>query len=290
MKNKPKVSAVIATMGTRLNELSKVLYSLSKQDLPPHEIIIVDQSNQNHISNLISSHAYDINVIQVKTMDLDTEGCGLSWARNIGLQYISGDYVFFPDDDCWYPKNFITSCLKTIREFNVSFVTGRAVDESSNKSINALYLPYSCIINPYNVWFSSIEWMTFFKIEVFEKTGGYNESLGVGANTKWGSSEGQDFLIRALKVGFKGYFNYDINGYHPIVKHSAENKKALEKLRSYGRGTGKVLSIHNYRFLALFIAFLPIVKIPISFLTMNLRDVKTRFFILFAIFEGYNSK
>lgn len=290
MKNKPKVSAVIATMGTRLDELSKVLYSLSKQDLPPHEIIIVDQSDQNHISNLISSLDYNMDVIQIKTMDLDTEGCGVSWARNIGLKYINGDYVFFPDDDCWYPRNFISSCLQSIREHNVSFVTGRSVDESTNKSINALYLPYSSKINNYNVWFTSIEWTIFFKKEVFEKSGVFDENLGVGTKTKWGSTEGQDILIRAMKEGFKGYFDYNINGYHQIVKHNSENKKAIEKIKSYGRGTGRVLSIHNYRFLALFIAILPIVKIPISFLKMNFGDIKTRFFILFAIFEGYYSK
>ncbi len=290
MKSRPKVSAVIATMGKRLNELSKVLYSLSKQDFLPDEIIIVDQSDQNHISNLISNQDYNINFIQIKTADLGTEGCGVSWARNIGLKYINGDYVFFPDDDCWYPRNFISSCLQSIREHNVSFVTGRSVDESTNKSINALYLPYSSKINNYNVWFTSIEWTIFFKKEVFEKSGVFDENLGVGTKTKWGSTEGQDILIRAMKEGFKGYFDYNINGYHQIVKHNSENKKAIEKIKSYGRGTGRVLSIHNYRFLALFIAILPIVKIPISFLKMNFRDIKTRFFILFAIFEGYFSK
>lgn len=291
MKANHTVSAVICTIGERQLEIDKTIKSLISQDMKICQIVIVDQNKHKLLNQIINKYSSFTKIDHVRTEDLNIEkSFGASWARNVGLNYIKTDYVFFPDDDCWYPKNFVSKCLSSLKKFDVDFVCGRAADELSKKSINAFFLNRSTMISKMNVWFTSIEWTIFYKSKIVKKVDGYDETLGVGARTKWGAAEGQDLLIRLLSKGFKGYFNYDIIGHHALVKLNANDSKNLEKLRSYGRGTGRVLMLHNYLIMFIILSLMPLFKIPISLLKLNFNDVKGRFFISIAIFEGYFSK
>lgn len=291
MKTNQTVSAVICTIGDRQSEIDKTLKSLIAQDIKICQIVIVDQNKHKLLVPIIDKYSSFTQIDHVRTEDLNIKkSFGASWARNVGLNYIKTDYVFFPDDDCWYPKNFVSECLNSLKEFNVDFVCGRAADELSKKSINAFFLNNSTMINKMNVWFTSIEWTIFYKSKIVKKVDGYDETLGVGARTKWGAAEGQDLLIRLLSKGFRGYFNYDIIGHHALVKLNANDSKNLEKLRSYGRGTGRVLMLHKYFMMFIILSLMPLFKIPLSLLKLNFNDIKARFFISIAIFEGYFSK
>lgn len=52
----------------------------------------------------------------MKIKYIHIEQKGLSLARNIGLKYVKGDIVAFPDDDCEYPADL----LKEVNDFFVS--------------------------------------------------------------------------------------------------------------------------------------------------------------------------
>tara|TARA_B100000214_G_scaffold325149_1_gene262502 strand:- start:378 stop:1265 length:888 start_codon:yes stop_codon:yes gene_type:complete len=290
MNQKNNISAVIATLGDRSLELEKAIQSLINQTSPPLEIVIVDQNKEYILNDIVKKFQSMISIKHIRTIDdFNVQTLGLSWARNIGLNYVNGDYVIFPDDDCWYPENFLVDLLDTMSDKKVDFVSGRAADEKTLKSINASFFKKSQYINRYNAWFTSIEWVVLFKKEMLVSMDGYNEELGVGAPTKWNAAEGQDLIIRCIDSGYKGYFNFNIYGHHPIVSLNPKDKNNVRKLISYARGTGRVFRINNYKIFAILMCIRPLIKIPLYILKLDFSNVKARIYISYANFEGYFS-
>ncbi len=285
MNNIKNISAVIPTIGDRSRELERVILSLINQTLPPMEIIIVDQNEKDIISPIVQKFGAHINIQHVQTK----KSGGISWARNIGWKKAKGDIIIFPDDDCWYPDNYFLDSMNTMIEKKVDFVTGRSAEEITLKSINASYQKKSEYINRFNAWFTSIEWTIFLKKDILIKLDGFDETLGVGAPTRWGSAEGQDLVIRSIDSGYKGYFNYNIYGHHHIVTLNPKDKKNVQKLISYARGTGRVFKINNYKIFAILMCIRPLVKIPLYILKFDFLNIKSRIYISYANFEGYFS-
>lgn len=61
---------------------------------------------------------------------------GLSHARNIGLQKVTGDIVGFPDDDCWYDDTTLELVEKTFRKQDYDGITGTPIDKFGGVLIN----------------------------------------------------------------------------------------------------------------------------------------------------------
>jgi len=76
---------------------------------------------------------------------------------------------------------------------------------------------------------------------VVEEVGGFDESLGVGSGTPWGSGEETDYLLRALAAGFRLFYDPTLCVYH---EQPVRNNAALGF--SYGMGMGRVLRKHHY--------------------------------------------
>ena len=55
---------------------------------------------------------------------------GLSLARNIGLNYVKGDIIAFPDDDCEYPPNLLSKVHELFLKFDeFNVLTGISIDK-----------------------------------------------------------------------------------------------------------------------------------------------------------------
>ena len=77
--------------------------------------------------------------------------------------------------------------------------------------------------------------------------GEFDESLGVGAGTPWGSSEEMDFIIRAIRQGSRLRYDPDLVVFHPQTV-SDFDRTAAQRHLSYSRGFGRVLKKHGYPF------------------------------------------
>jgi glycosyltransferase involved in cell wall biosynthesis len=170
---------------------------------------------------------------------------GLSRGRNIGWRHASGKYIIFADDDCWYPPTLFERVAQLFQSSNASFISGRAANEAG-RSINGRFKSAPQVIGRSNVWTTSIEWMVFFRREVLEKVGGFDETIGLGASTPWQAAEGQDIVLRALSEGFSGYFDPSLIGHHPEIRNVIDNEAMRCKARAYARGMGFVLRRHGY--------------------------------------------
>jgi len=230
-------SLVMGTVG-RVEELERFLYSLDMQTYRNFELIIVDQNKDDRIIPKIKKYKNKFKIIHLKSEP------GLSKARNIGLEYCQGDIIGFPDDDCYYPPFLIENIANLFKENKIyDGITGSVLDLDMSKR-ETFFHKKSGWLTVYNVWKRSISFTIFLKHSIVSKVGLFDEELGVGAGTIWGSGEETDFLVRAIKKKARIYYDTSIIVCHPI--EIAYDNNTIMKVFKYGAGMGRVIRKHKY--------------------------------------------
>ena len=234
-----KVSLVLATVD-RTHEVARFLASLAAQRYPELELIVVDQNADDRLLELLAVHEGTLAIRHVRS------GRGLSKARNVGLQFVSGAVVAFPDDDCWYPPG-VLKLVTDLLSANAAWsgVTGRSEDGLGQTSGTRFdELPGAIDVN--NVWTRGISYTIFLRRAAANTIGLFDEELGVGAGTRFGSAEETDYLIRGIRAGFHIAYVPDLVVFHPNPT-KVFDERTWRRARSYGAGMGRVLRKHRYR-------------------------------------------
>jgi glycosyltransferase involved in cell wall biosynthesis len=232
-----KFSLVLATAG-RTTELERFLASLDAQTYRDFELIVVDQNPDERLAPLLEPYAGLFPMLRPKS------ALGLSRARNVGLQHVTGQIVGFPDDDCWYSPDLLERIDGVLREHREwDGVTGRAVDEQGFTL--GRVREDSSLLNKFNVWSRAISIGLFLRRAVVMQVGFFDEKLGAGSGTAYGSGEETDYLIRSLRAGFRIYNFSDLTVNHPNPVLRYDNR-VRSRAFAYGCGTGAVLKQHRY--------------------------------------------
>ncbi|NDJ24086.1 glycosyltransferase [Nostoc sp. B(2019)] len=238
-----KFSLVLATLN-RTVEVEHFLQTLNTQTYRNFELIVIDQNPDDRLLEFIQAYQNSFPILHLRSAK------GLSLARNVGLQHISGDIVAFPDDDCAYPQDI----LEHVAHFFTNHpewngLTGRSVDQQGKDSGRHGDSPPGPI-NRFNVWRRGISYTIFLRKSVVMEIGVFDESLGVGANTPWGSGEETDYLLRAINKGL--YYDPAVTVTHPIkltqtqlIQPNVSKDKSYSKTYAYAMGRGRVLRKHN---------------------------------------------
>jgi glycosyltransferase involved in cell wall biosynthesis len=235
-----KVSLVLPTIQTDKNELTRFLDSVAVQSHFPIDLIIVDQNIDERVSDIIQSYRNDLQIIHLHSSP------GLSLARNIGLQAISGDLVAFPDDDCWYPPDLLARVVEQLDAHpDWAGITGQCLDQTGKPAVGK-WDPRRGPITIYNVWNRSTSITIFLRTSIIQKVGEFDESLGVGSGTPRKSGEETDYLLRVLEKGFHLEYIPTLEVYHPPAL--MEGREANHKAFSYSLGVGWVLRKHRLPF------------------------------------------
>jgi glycosyltransferase involved in cell wall biosynthesis len=240
------ISLVVSTRG-RSYELKKLLDSLELQEYKNFEVIIVDQNEDNRLSAALNFGQWSFPISRISV----TGQRGVSRGRNFGASHAKGDVLLFPDDDCWYPAWFLSKGAGIIMRLTCASISGRAADERTRKSINGRFSTSPAWVDRKNLWTTQIEWTVFFRKEAFLKVGGYDETLGPGAQTPWGANEGQDLTLRLLAYGFSSYYDPSLYGFHAELNTSKPDSALIRKGRYYARGFGYVMRRHHYGVISL---------------------------------------
>lgn len=206
-----RFSLILATYG-RIKEVDTFLESLKNQNFKDFEIIIVDQNSNNEVYNLYIKYR---DILKIKYVHIEQKG--LSLARNIGLKYVKGDIVAFPDDDCEYPADL----LKEVKDFFVScneyeIFTCKSIDKNLKVNSNGMWKSKQYRITLTNIFNSGISYTIFIKYKDIRDIS-FDERLGVGA--EFGSSEETDMLLQLLHNKYRGYYNGQLYVYHPLSKN-----------------------------------------------------------------------
>jgi glycosyltransferase involved in cell wall biosynthesis len=258
-----KVSLILATKG-RVEEVDRFVRSLAHQGHGDLELIVVDQNEDSRLEAILAGAKLPFPIIHLRSKS------GLSHARNVGLASATGDIISFPDDDCWYPEGLLARVVSEFRsDRSVDGLTGRSEDGQGQASGGNFSRDHGRVdLN--NVWKRGISYTIFLRSSVCSAVGPFDEELGVGAHTPFGSGEETDYLIRTIKLGFNIQYLPDLVVFHPnpILYNSNHCSKAFR----YGVGMGRVLSKHRYKFsFNLYTVLRPIGGALLSLLTLRTR-------------------
>ncbi len=232
-----RFSLIVATI-ERTDPLTKLLDSLCQQTFSDFQVIIADQNADDRLQAITAPYRTRL------ALTVQHSRRGLSAARNDALSLAYGEIVAFPDDDCWY----FPDTLARIDRFlsangRLDGVTVACCDAQMRPSVRR-WAPRACPINSRNVWQLAVSIGLFIRRDRVTGVAGFDESLGAGAPTPWGSGEETAMLLRALAAGAELTYLPDrlVGHAHP---HAVYDDAAAARALCYGRGMGRVLAMHN---------------------------------------------
>lgn len=268
--------SLIQTSQNRISELARFVRSLNVQmgiDFSQIQLIFVDQENNMEVFDELDKRI-DFNYVKY-------EHCSLSCARNIGLKYATGDYVGFPDDDCWYEPNVLKRVLEHFERGYVG-VVARGEDESGKptndfpQTSQLLSLYNHCGAISYTIFLKRVDSIIF------------DENIGVGSPYKLSSGEETDYLLNVMRVvGTLVYYDPCIIVHHPLNGKGNFQKYEIKQYE-YARGWGYVLRKNKYPMTIILKSFIrPMGGILLYLFMCNIPRVKHSFYLLKGRLEGY---
>lgn len=220
----PTVDLVVGTVG-RAAALRELLDSLAAQTHPPARVIVVDQSADDAVREVVESHPGGLEIVRLSSAP------GLSRARNAGLSAATAALVGFPDDDCAYPADLLGRVAAAFAaEARLELLTGRTADPSGLASER--WPDEARTIVATDVWHAGNSASTFVRRALLDRVGPFDERLGLGSGTPWTSGEDIDLLLRALAVG--AVARQDPS----LVVHHRQREPTGDELVALGRRDG----------------------------------------------------
>lgn len=227
--------SLIQTSQDRKDELERFVKSLNEQvgiDFNEIQLIFVDQEDNKQIFDDLDKR---IDFVYIKY-----HHSSLSHARNIGLKHVTGDYVGFPDDDCWYESDTLSKVFKSLAMTGIDGVVAKGMNE--NGRLTNIFPSEKKMLTKYDRC-GAISYTIFVR---FDKTVLFDEMLGVGSQKGLGAGEETDYILRLMEGrGFALEYDPSIIVHHPSFA-PVINKKTLDKIKSYSRGNGYLLRKHKF--------------------------------------------
>jgi GT2 family glycosyltransferase len=230
-----KISLVVATLGRR-EELARLLASLAKQTLPPHQVIVVDQNPEGWLDAVLSVHATSLPILHLRSSK------GASLARNRGLAAATGKIIGFPDDDCWLQPELLARVVDHFKSSPNLTASCLPLHDETGHPIMLRWPIRRTPITRSNVWQTCLMAGFFCRHSALKTSGGFDETLGVGTPDGLGSGEETDLALRLLASGFHLEFAPLAGLHHPARPPIAALAGRAE---SYGRGFGYVWTRHQ---------------------------------------------
>lgn len=265
--------SLVQTSFNRIEELKRFVYSLNSQkdiDLSQVQLIFIDQGNCKEAFNNIDSK---IDFTYVKY-----NPSSLSHARNVGLQYVKGRYVSFPDDDCWYHPDTLSLVLEQL-----SMHDGVLIKATNEDGIPLALFPS---LTKRATIYDHCGACSICIFLHYDKSIKFDENIGVGSPYGLASGEETDYLINYFKIHPDVIYCHNIVIHHPLGK-TTFFKDDLDKSYKYARGNGYVMKKHHYPIFMVCRALIrPFGGIIINLLRGNLLLARRSYLLLKGRIEG----
>ncbi|MEO0313763.1 MAG: hypothetical protein RI928_219 [Pseudomonadota bacterium] len=229
-------SLILATVG-RTAELNRLFDSLLVQTFHDFEVIVVDQNQDERLMPIV----HRARCLGLAVRHLYHSPPNLALARNAGIAQASGQWLGFPDDDCWYePHTLERIRLRSRRRDRPQGIISRWVEQDDALPPGLLTWHRSSRFRDIPV--SSIT--LFFQRSLIDRIGGFDGRLGVG---RWfGAGEETDMIFRALRAGALVAHEPDAHVHHRVEPPQlAVSPNALKSARLRARGTGAMYAKHR---------------------------------------------
>jgi GT2 family glycosyltransferase len=201
----PRVGVVVLTMGTRPEELARGIRSILDQEQVALDVVCVGNGWD-------PASAEPALPTGVKTLYLP-ENLGIPAGRNRGVPEVTGDVLFFLDDDAFLPSaRFLADgCCMLAERPEVGLIQPRVVDPSGTVSPRR-WIPRIRKGDPAhssNV-FSCWEGAVLMPRAVFEATGGWADAF-------FYAHEGIELAWRVWDTGHVAWYAGDLEAGHPVI-------------------------------------------------------------------------
>ena len=130
-----KVSIIIPVYNVE-KYIDRCLESVVNQTYKNLEVILVDDGSTDNSGKICDAHKEKYKMTKV----IHKENGGLSSARNEGLKYVTGQYVFYLDSDDYISKDCIEHLVKisTQKNADISIIKMINIAENTNEEIKEL--------------------------------------------------------------------------------------------------------------------------------------------------------
>lgn len=231
----PAVSLILATVG-RTSELDRLFDSFAAQTFKNFEVVVVDQNTDDRLlAYLDRARRLGLAIKHVRHRPPN-----LSVARNVGIEAAEGEWVGFPDDDCWYEDTLLERLEPRFRCTDP--LSGAAVQwaEEGVPPMPMRTLTWERARLFRDIPVSSLQ--LFFHRKLFERIGGFDSRFGVGLF--FGAGEETDFVLRALRAGAVLTYEPEAKAHHAI-KTLPRTPQALLAEHYRARGAGAIWAKHR---------------------------------------------
>lgn len=220
MQEQPLVSIIIPVYNTE-KYLRQCLDSVVNQTLKDIEIICVNDGSTDNSLNILKEYKEKDNRIKV----FNIENHGVSYARNLGLNNVSGEYVVFIDSDDYVNDVFIEELYNNeLETFSDLVFSGRILKNKDDKIISKWIPKKEISYNPINDYDDFTQWHTvvekLFKYDIIKQNRLYfDETLCYGEDSL--------FLTQYLS------YCYKITAVKKAMYTVVENKYSLSRNLKY---------------------------------------------------------
>ena len=190
-----KITVIVPVYNVE-NYLEKCLDSLINQTYKNLEIIVINDGSTDNSGEICQEYAQKDNRI----VYIEKENGGLSDARNVGLDKMTGSYVTFIDSDDWIEQDYIETLYKKIVEYQADIAVGNYY--SYNEDEETYY---------FHIYGNSYYEKVYDNISIFENLYESQEMKSFALISAWGKlykAKLFDYLrFDKGKLGEDGYFN-----------------------------------------------------------------------------------
>lgn len=224
------ISVAIPTIG-RLPQLRACLESIARCSPSPDEILVVDQSHDPAVAELVAEFAF------ARARLVSCAGLGPAAARNTGLRGARRDVVAMTDDDCTVAPDWVETAWRLLSSDADRIVTGRVLPVGDSRAVpstneETIACDFTGTLRTGALFSNN---MVLNRSLVLAE-GGFDERFGpeVGA-------EDNDLCYRWLKAGRRLHFDPAL----VVSHHEWRTPHELERLYvQYTRGEGFLYAKH----------------------------------------------
>lgn len=198
---RPRFGVVVLTMGTRPDDLDRGLRSILAQEDVDTDIVVVGNS-------------WDpVGLPEgVRTLHLP-ENVGIPAGRNAGVPLVSGEYLFFLDDDASLPDpGFLRAVAQRFAvDPTLGLIQPRVVDPTGLEAPRR-WVPRLRVGNPYESSPATALWegAVAMRRAVFDAIGGWPDEF-------FYAHEGIDLVWRVWDAGYTPWYAADLVANHPVI-------------------------------------------------------------------------
>ena len=130
---KPKVSVIIPIYNVQ-NFLIDCLDSIVKQSLKEIEIICVNDGSTDDSLSLLLNYSK----IDNRIMIIDQRNRGLSEARNTGIKFSNGEFIYFVDSNDLLRLNALYELYEYSKKYNLDIIYFQSIEFKNNNKIQII--------------------------------------------------------------------------------------------------------------------------------------------------------